>query len=156
MKRYLLLISVIIFAIASCKKDKTSSVDAAAQAANDDDSIRAYLTANNITATKDPSGVYYRVIDPGTGNYPTATSSVAVNYTGRLLTDGTIFADQPGSVYLNLSTTTQGFRIALQHINVGGTIQFFVPSGLGFGVNGSGSVGANENLMYTATLQGFN
>lgn len=155
MKRYLLLLSVIIFAIASCKKDKTSSVDAAAQAAKDDDSIKAYLTANNITAIKDPSGVYYRVIEAGTGNYPTATSSVAVNYTGKLMTDGTSFADQT-SIYLNLANTTQGFRIGMQHINVGGTIQFFVPSGLGFGVNGSGSVGQNENLVYTATLQGFN
>src|ERR1700758_3820304 len=89
MKNYLLLICFLAFGMASCKKE--ASFNAAAQAATDDALIQTYVSANNINATKDPSGLYYQVITPGTGNYPTAASVISANYTGKLL-NGSVFA----------------------------------------------------------------
>ena len=84
MKRILLVLSLVIIGFSACKKEKTGS--ASEQAAIDDKAIQAYLAANpGITATKDASGVYYQVITAGTGNFPTATSTVSVNYVGKLL-----------------------------------------------------------------------
>ncbi len=57
MKRYILLLILFIAVFSSCKKE---SFDPAKQAAKDDAAIQAYIKANNITATKDPSGLYYR------------------------------------------------------------------------------------------------
>ena len=152
MKKYFLLIGLFFIVLSSCKKAEVFSP--AAQAISDDQAIQAYLLAYNIKATKDPSGLYYSIVTPGTGAYPTATSNVAVSYTGKL-TDGTVFDTQP-SIYLQLPNTIKGWQIGIPHINSGGTIMLFVPSALGYGITGSGSVGANAVMVFTITLQGFN
>jgi FKBP-type peptidyl-prolyl cis-trans isomerase FkpA len=65
---------------------KKTKFDAAKQAAADDAAIQAYLAANtSITATKDASGIYYQIITPGSGANPTLSSTVKVNYVGKLL-----------------------------------------------------------------------
>src|ERR1700761_4175712 len=88
MKRYLLITCFFIAALSGCKKD--TPFDPVKQAATDDAAIQAYIKANNITATKDPSGVYYQIITPGDGAYPNVNSTITVNYTGKLL-NGTVF-----------------------------------------------------------------
>src|ERR1700753_4419358 len=108
MKRYILLFALAIGAFSSCKKD---SFDLKKQAATDDAAIQAYIKANNITATKDPSGLYYQVITPGTGNYPTANSLVTVSYSGKLL-NGTVF--DSGNIQSSpLSGFIQGWKIGI-------------------------------------------
>jgi FKBP-type peptidyl-prolyl cis-trans isomerase FkpA len=153
MKKYFLLLSVVIIGLSSCKKS-SPSFDAAAQAATDDAAIKAYIANSNIVATKDPSGLYYQVLTPGTGPYPTAKSNVTVGYTGSLL-DGTSF-DTQSSTYFNLAGLVQGWQIGVPHINAGGTILLIVPSGLGYGNAVHGSIPANSVLLFKITLQGFN
>jgi len=152
MKKYLLIFSLLLVTgFSACKK--TASVDTAAIAAADDASIQAYIKTNNITATKDPSGLYYSIIKPGTGSYPTATSSVSVNYTGTLL-NGTIF-DTAASTSFSLAGVIKGWQIGIPHINTGGTILLLIPSALGYGTSASGSIPANSVLIFTIGLQGF-
>src|SRR5476649_606301 len=112
MKRYILLLVLFIAAFSSCKKD--TPFDPVKQAATDDAAIQAYIKTNNITATKDPSGIYYQVVTPGTGGYPTANSLVTMNYSGKLL-NGTVFdsgviSNQP------LSSLINGWQIGVPHI----------------------------------------
>ena len=93
MKKYLLLLSVVVLGLSACKK-----VDfVAEQAAIDEAKIQAYISANNITVTKDPSGIYYQILKTGTGAYPTATSTIQVGYTGKLL-NGTTFEASSSAV----------------------------------------------------------
>jgi FKBP-type peptidyl-prolyl cis-trans isomerase FkpA len=152
MKKYLLVFSLVILGLSSCKK---SSDSAAIQAAADDATIQAYIKANNITnAIKDPSGLYYKIITPGTGPYPTSTSSVTVSYTGMYL-DGTILGTGPSSYYSLAGGVILGWQIGIPHINAGGTILLLIPSALAYGPTGSGNVAANACLSYTIGLQGF-
>lgn len=152
MKKYFLLLTLITVAITSCKK--SSSFDPAQQAAKDDAAIKAYITANNIVAIKDPSGLYYSVITPGTGAYPTASSTVNVNYTGKLL-DGTVFAPTANLVQ-SLSALIPGWQVGIPHINTGGRILLLIPSALGYGNNSPGaSIPANSVLIFTIDLIGF-
>jgi len=150
MKRYLLLLAVFITAFSSCKKD---SFDPAKQAAADDAAIQAYIKTNNITATKDPSGLYYEIVTPGTGAYPNINSLITVNYTGKLL-NGTVF--DSGSINSTaLTSLVKGWQIGIPHINTGGRILLLVPSALGYGNAATGSIPANSVLIFTIDLTGF-
>lgn len=151
MKKYLLLLFLIPAAFSSCKKD---SFDPAKQAAADDAAIQAYIKANNITATKDPSGIYYEVVTPGTdNNYPTINSTVTVNYTGKLL-NGTVF-DSATGFQTPLSNVVKGWQIGIPHISTGGRILLLIPSALGYGNQAEGSIPKNSVLIFTIDLLGF-
>jgi len=151
MKKYLLLFSLLIATISSCKKD---SFDPVKQAAADDAAIQNYISANHITATKDPSGLYYSVLTQGTGSYPSASSTVTVNSTGKLL-DGTVFDTEAG-LSASLSNVIVGWRNGLQHINTGGRILLMIPSAQGYGNQTKEGIPKNSVLIFTVDLLGFN
>jgi FKBP-type peptidyl-prolyl cis-trans isomerase len=151
MKRYILLLSLLIIGISSCKKE--TPFDPAKQAIADEASIQAYIKAHNVTATKGASGIYYQVITPGTGPYPTANSLITVNYTGKLI-DGTTF--DSGSINNSaLSGFIPGWIIGIPYINTGGRLLLLVPSALGYGNRVNGSIPANSVLVFTVDLTGF-
>lgn len=151
MKKIMLLCSMLVLLGTACKKDDSANY-AAEQAAVDDASIQAYIKANGIVATKDPSGVYYQVITPGTGAYPTSSSTVNVNYTGKFL-DGTTF--DSGNYNNSLSGVIQGWQIGVPKINTGGRILLLIPSALAYGPSGRGTIPANKVLMFTVDLLSF-
>src|ERR1700679_4148145 len=152
MKKYLLLFSLIIIGLSACDKDEVAT-----QAAVDDAKIQAYIKANNVTGlTKDPSGLYYKILIPGTGPYPVyapTSSNLQVGYTLTYL-DGQV-AQKASNAPLLLSSTVLGFQIAKAHINQGGRIYFIIPSNLGYGSNSTGAILSNEVLIYTVDLIGF-
>ncbi|MDA9555015.1 FKBP-type peptidyl-prolyl cis-trans isomerase [Pelobium sp.] len=122
--------------------------------AYEDALIQTFLTENKITATKDPSGIYYQIITPGTGNAVTSsTASIKVVYTGRLLT-GTVFdqASSSSPLTIALNNTIEGWRIGVPLIKVGGKIRLFIPSRLAYGATGSGLIGANAILDFDIEL----
>lgn len=151
MKKYLLILFVMVAGLSACKKDET--FDAAAQAATDDAAIKAYLSTNGITAVQDPSGLYYQVVTAGTGAYPTSSSTVTVNYTGKLL-NGTQF-DAGTGFSSSLGAVIAGWRIGVPHVQAGGTINLFVPSGLAYGNNVTGSIPKNSVLIFRVDLLSF-
>lgn len=152
MKRYILILTLIIAGFSSCKK--SDSFDPAKQAVTDDAAIQSYMSANSITgATKDASGLYYKVLIPGTGAYPTVSSKVTVNYTGKLL-NGTVF-DSGNIGNTGLAGLVKGWQIGILHINTGGRILLLVPSALGYGNSASGSIPKNSVLIFTIDLTGF-
>lgn len=147
MKKSLLLIAFFALLFSACKKD---SFDATKQAAEDDTKIQAYIKANNITAVKDASGLYYQILTDGTGVAPTVKSTVTVAYVGKLL-DGTQF-DASTSFTRVLSDLIQGWQIGIPYIKPGGRILLIVPSGLGYGNTAAGSIPKNSVLVFTIDL----
>ena len=135
----------------ACKKDDSDKY-AAEQAAVDDAAIQAYIKANGITTVKDPSGLYYQVITPGTGAYPTSSSTVNVNYIGKFL-DGTTF--DSGNYNNSLSGVIQGWQIGVPKVNTGGRILLLIPSALAYGPSGRGTIPANKVLMFTVDLLSY-
>ena len=151
MNKYFLLLSLLFIGISSCKKD---SFNAAKQAATDDAAIQTYISNNGITATKDPSGLYYEIINPGTGANPTTSSTITVTYTGTLL-NGSVFAPT-ATLTSSLSALIKGWQIGIPHIAAGGTILLVVPSALGYGNSSPGAgIPANSVLIFTITLTSF-
>ncbi|MDB5025236.1 MAG: peptidylprolyl isomerase [Mucilaginibacter sp.] len=150
MNKYILVLSLFIGAFSSCKK---TGYDPVKQAATDDAAIQAYIKANNITAVKDPSGLYYQVITPGTGSYPNVNSLITGAYSGKLL-NGTVFDSGPIN-NTALSGYIKGWQIGVPHINTGGRILLLIPSALGYGNAANGGIPANSVLIFTIDLTGF-
>ncbi|RZK19946.1 MAG: hypothetical protein EOO86_06080 [Pedobacter sp.] len=94
-----------------------------------------FLAANSLTAVKDLSRVRYIVSQVGTGDAVFPTSTVSVNYTGRLLS-GTIFDQSSAATSVELASAIKGWAI-LQNFRVGTKVRLFIPSDLGYGQAGS-------------------
>jgi FKBP-type peptidyl-prolyl cis-trans isomerase len=85
------------------------------------------------------SGLQYQVLREGTGPRPTSTSKVTVHYRGTLL-DGKEFDSSLGGgrpLTIALNQVIPGWTEGLQLMNVGSKCQFWIPSQLGYGPQGS-------------------
>jgi len=94
-----------------------------------------------------PSGLRYKILQPGTGPFPGATDTVTVNYVGRLV-DGTEFdssAKHGKPLEIALGQTIAGWVEGLQKVGKGGKIVLFIPPDLAYG-------DTNPNLPPSAAL----
>lgn len=85
------------------------------------------------------SGLRYQVLREGTGERPTARSSVVAHYAGWL-TDGTPFDnsyDRGAPSTFPLNRVIPGWTEGLQLMRAGGKYLFVIPSELGYGPGGS-------------------
>lgn len=152
MKRYFILVTLLIVGLSSCQKYTVSGL-AATQAGADDAKIQAYITANKLTFTKDPSGLYYQIVTPGTTAHPTTSSSVKVTYTSTYLNG--VFVSKLDGYTTSLSSYVKALQIAIPKIGTGGRILVIAPSALVYGRAASGEVPPNSVLYYTVDLNGF-
>ena len=120
---------------------------------SEEGAMTAYATTNGLTTTRHSSGIYYQIINPGSGVTPSINSRIFVTYTGKLL-DGTIFDQQSNSSQTGfyLSQVIPGWQISLPLIQKGGQIKFIVPSSLGYGCTAQGPIPANSILYFDVTL----
>lgn len=131
-----------------CEKDD----DTEKQAQEDEQIILDYLEANNLDAIKHDSGLYYLITDEGSGDSPTVSSTVEVFYKGYF-TDGSVFDQTSGApVTFSLSGLITGWQYGIPLIKEGGSITLFLPSALGYGTSGSGSVSPNTVLIFDIDL----
>jgi FKBP-type peptidyl-prolyl cis-trans isomerase len=104
------------------------------------------------------SGLQYKVLQEGTGARPKATSQVTVHYKGTLL-DGKQFDSsydrgQPATFALN--QVIPGWTEGVQLMNVGSRYQFWIPSDLGYGPQGSPpTIPPNSTLVFEVELLSF-
>ncbi len=151
MKRIYLIATIFLIGLAGCKKDdpKCPEVSVTAPAA-EVQTLKAYIQANNITATEDPRGFFYTIDSLGSGSKPTACSAVSVDYVGKL-TNGTVF-DSGDDVSFYLSELILGWQEGIPLVAPGGKITLYLPPSLAYGPNANGSIPANSNLIFNITL----
>lgn len=108
-------------------------------------------------AERSDSGVVVIPMTEGTGENPTATSTVRVHYHGTLR-DGTVFDSsvqrgEPISFPLNgvIPCWTEG----VQKIKVGGKAKLVCPSDTAYGDQGSGSIPGGAALAFEVELLGI-
>jgi len=101
------------------------------------------------------SGLQYEVITEGTGKSPQSTSSVTVHYEGKLV-DGTIFDssyERGETITFPLNGVIPGWTEGLQLMKEGGKALLYIPSNLGYGERGAGSIiPGNSALIFTVEL----
>ncbi|RAJ02272.1 FKBP-type peptidyl-prolyl cis-trans isomerase [Chitinophaga skermanii] len=133
-------------------KKLVSSFNKETQIAIEDVAIQKYITDNKLTdsLTKDPKGYYYQIKDPGTGAAISATSTVTVNYTGKLFS-GSTFDSGTGKEF-GLSGLIEGWKLAIPKLKVGGEIYMILPSPYAYGQYGAGSIPRNTPLIFTVKV----
>lgn len=114
-----------------------------------------FASSNSITTTKDPSGLYYQIITPGTGTItPIGNSLIEVSYKGTLL-NGTVFDSTAAgkTASFPLYNLIAGWQIAIPKIKAGGRIKILIPSALAYGCGGAGTaVTPNTPIYFDVTL----
>ncbi len=101
-----------------------------------------------------PSGLQYKIIKQGEGQFPKETDTVEVNYEGKL-TDGTIFDSsykrgQPISFPLN--GVIRGWTEGVQLMKPGAAFEFYIPADLAYGDRDLGSIPAGSTLIFKVEL----
>jgi len=82
-----------------------------------------------------PSGVQYKVIKEGNGPIPTDSSTVKVNYEGRLI-DGTVFDSsytRGEAATFPANRVIKGWTEALCHMPAGSEWEIYIPQELAYG-----------------------
>lgn len=101
-----------------------------------------------------PSGLQYEVLEEGKGLKPSATDSVTVHYTGKLI-NGTVFdsSEERGEpATFGVNQVIPGWVEALQMMNEGSKWRLFIPSELAYGTNPVPGIGPNQTLLFDVTL----
>lgn len=140
---------VLMVLFAACGSD-----DPEKQAEKDREKIIEYIEKHDLDAHELESGVFYVIEQTGNGNFPTENSTVIINYTGKLLS-GKQFDAGYGSSFI-LRGTILGFRYGIPMFNRGSKGLLLVPSGLGYGPNGSFSIPPNAVLIFEIEMIDFN
>ena len=143
---YLCVLSVLLI---GCSKDKESSNSLYA---SNDLEIQAYLEANNISATKTGTGLYYFISKEGNGIRPNTNSAVRVAYKGYF-TSGKVFDQSSSSgISFSLNQVIKGWTEGLTYFKEGGEGKLFIPSNLGYGDYGYGSIPGGSVLIFDIKL----
>lgn len=114
----------------------------------------AFLAVNKtkpgVITTK--SGIQYKVIQPGSGNSPTGTSIVKVEYAGSYI-NGTVFEKSKEPVTFPVNNVIPGWIEILKIMKPGATYQVVIPPQLAYGEHGiDKAIGPNQTLVFTIHL----
>jgi FKBP-type peptidyl-prolyl cis-trans isomerase FklB len=102
-----------------------------------------------------PCGVQYKVLKEGTGAMPADTSTVVVNYEGKLI-DGTVFdasnrhGDKPAE--FQVGRVIKGWQEALKAMPAGSEWEIYIPQELAYGAQQSGQIPPFSTLIFKVEL----
>lgn len=144
----LLLIVLSIGLLASCNKEDQAEIDKAL--------ILEYIETNRLDALEHPDGLYYVIEREGTGQRPSVTDEVKVDYEGFLL-DGRKFdssIDRGNPITFSLTQVISGWQIGIPLFREGGKGKLILPSRLAYGSRPpAGSIiPSNAVLVFDVTL----
>ncbi len=114
-----------------------------------------YIRANGITVAPTTSGLYYIELKSGIGESAKSGDNVNVRYTGRLL-NGTVFDSGTYGFVLGSNTVIKGWDEGISYMKISGTAQLIIPSTLGYGARGIGSIPPYSTLLFDVELLSIN
>lgn len=115
--------------------------------------IHKFITDNAIVdAIEHPSGMWYKIIEPGTGDNAVLYDRVSMDYKMFLL-ESTTALDAGTLNDTGLFDLIAALQVGISLVKEGGKIIYYIPSGLGYGPSGKGTIPANANLRFEMTLK---
>jgi len=148
MKNSVLFLLLLALVVGACKKEEEKDD----QATIDDKIITDYLSSHSLSATKHESGMYYIIHKEGSGDHPTLSNKVVVDYKGYYPND-VVFDERVSEFWM--SGVITGFQIGVGMLRPGGSGTFYLPSALAYGETGKGSIPPNAVLIFDVELVEF-
>jgi len=147
------LISVIISGLGCVKGDNIEPCTNKTPESERADMI-AYASAQGYSMTLHPNGMYYQVVDPGSGAKALSTSKIFVKYTGRLISSNAIFDQQNNQEQTGwvLGSLIPGWQAGIPLISIGGKVRLIVPSSLAYGCRPYASLPGDAVLFFEIEL----
>ena len=115
----------------------------------------------NMVRKKTNSGLEYEILREGSGVKPKKGALVTVHYTGWIDENGkqgrqfdsSYNRNQPFQFYIGIGQVIQGWDEGVLDMEVGEKRRLYIPSHLGYGARGAGSViPGNANLIFEVEL----
>jgi FKBP-type peptidyl-prolyl cis-trans isomerase FkpA len=118
--------------------------------------IQDYISAEGLNAIRSASGLYYVINNAGSDNKPLPSSNVTVAYKGYF-TDGRVFDESSAEgISFNLNQVIPGWTEGLTYFGEGGSGVLLIPSRLGYGNSGRGSIPGGAVLVFDIALRSIN
>lgn len=137
------------------KQQEEMSAKSAAEKANRDE----YLTKNSIAQQPTSSGLIVVMQQEGSGPKPQAGQKVTVHYTGYLTNgnkfDSSVDRGQPFSFTLGKGQVIKGWDEGIAMLSPGAKAKLIIPSSIGYGGRGMGSIPAFSTLIFDVELISF-
>jgi len=134
--------------VKAAEESQAAELGAEGQAFLDDNAKRAEVTVLE-------SGLQYEVLTEGTGEKPSASSTVRTHYHGTL-TDGTVFdssVDRGEPAEFPVNGVIAGWTEALQLMGTGSKWRLTIPYSLAYGERGAGgAIGPYATLVFDVEL----
>ena len=102
-------------------------------------------------SAKTASGLGHAAMRAGEGRQAAADDVVLVNYIGYLSASGIVFDQGMGQVF-PVDEVIPGFTEGLQLLAKGSIARLCIPSTLGYGAQGAGTIPANADLVFQVEL----
>jgi FKBP-type peptidyl-prolyl cis-trans isomerase len=101
-----------------------------------------------------PDGLVYEIVKQGNGEFPKATDTVKVHYTGTLV-NGTKFdssLDSGAPAEFALNEVIPGWTEGIQKVSKGGKIRLYIPPELGYGDEAKPGIPPSSTLIFDVEL----
>lgn len=152
MKHFICL--VLVFVCVSCGSDnKQQQLDFTVQ---NEEEINTYIAENNLNAQRSSSGLHYVINTPGTGVQPNANSNVTVAYKGYYTNKSVFDESDSNGISFSLQQVIKGWTEGITYFQEGGSGILLVPSHLGYGSFGRGSIPGGAVLIFDVNLISVN
>ncbi len=142
--KFIALCTVAMLTLSGCRKSDEKILE------DDVAIIQEYLRDNNLTAESTDTGLHYVITEEGNNTHPDLFSEITVDYIG-FFPNGEIF-DQNTNITFPLLNVIRGWQEGFPFFSEGAEGLLLIPSSLGYGRNGNGSIGPDEVLIFSVRL----
>lgn len=137
----------------SCSNNKETTTDFTAK---NEQEIKDYIAKNSLNAKRSDSGLYYVILNPGTGANPTASSNVTVAYKGYYTNSSVFDQSSAAGIPFGLNQVIKGWTEGIQYFKPGGNGILLVPAHLGYGSNNYNGIPGGSVLIFDVKLISIN
>jgi len=114
---------------------------------NFDKQIKAYLKSKNIVCKRSDSGLYYKIIEQGSGNSIRFQDIVTFKYEGRLI-NGEMFDNQKEPIEFKVRDLIAAWKEIMLELKPGAKAFLVAPPQLGYGDHKLDDIPQNSILIY--------
>lgn len=117
-----------------------------------DRKIQSYIKKNKLKCLRSDSGLYYTILESGSGDYIKFQDEVSFIYHGTLI-DGTVFDDQKTPVTFKVRALIAAWKEIMLELKPGAKAFLIAPPQLGYGDHKLDDIPQHSILIYNIEIK---